>query len=121
MRMSEATKLHSMLEKVGSGSSLDLAVGVVTVSRNRHFVDSYEPRYLTQVSVSPEIRTSLASRSCSRSSFFVGLLLFPPISSQVVAKLLQLVQTVREEGLHLSVSETFGGVVDSLREIRVLV
>ena len=51
--MVEASKLHSMLEKVGPdkklNESLDVALGIVTVSRNRHFLDSYEPHYLTQV------------------------------------------------------------------------
>ncbi len=54
--MADASKLHSMLEKVGSPEdrdsnrpTLDIALGIVTVSRNRHVVDSFEPHYLTQV------------------------------------------------------------------------
>ena len=55
--MVETSKLHSMLEKIGSRNDkeglvnrgVDIALGIVTVSRNRHFLDSYEPHYLTQV------------------------------------------------------------------------
>lgn len=46
------------------GRPVDVAITIVTVSRNRHMVDSYEPRYLTQVvsrfvelSQDPELHT----------------------------------------------------------------
>ena len=55
LRMAEASKLHSTLEKIGPdkdrSDTLDVALGIVTVSRNRHFLDSYEPHYLTQVRI----------------------------------------------------------------------
>ncbi len=50
LKMLTDSKLHSMLEKGRvNESEPDIAVTVISVSRNRHKVDSYEPRYLTQV------------------------------------------------------------------------
>lgn len=41
------TKLGSALEK--AGERLNIFIAVITVSRNRHKIDQYEPRYLSQV------------------------------------------------------------------------
>lgn len=50
--MLDRTKLHEMLRHfndVRTRGTLSVALTVVTVSRNRHKVDDYEPNYLTQV------------------------------------------------------------------------
>jgi len=46
--MLEKTKLHDMLRHTGS-SNHTIALTIITVSRNRHAIDAYEPKYLTQV------------------------------------------------------------------------
>ncbi len=65
LKMAEETKLHSMLEKMSHSHDNkpefpgadkprpDIALGIVTVSRNRHFIDNYEPHYLSQVGTLP--------------------------------------------------------------------
>lgn len=50
--MLDRTKLHQMLQQfnnVRRQDTLSIALTVITVSRNRHKVDEYEPNYLTQV------------------------------------------------------------------------
>lgn len=48
--MLNETKLHHMLgHALHNSTGVDVAISVITVSRNRHRVDSYKPRYLTQV------------------------------------------------------------------------
>ena len=56
MAMINSTKLHGMLQAMSGGlhshhpsERLDLAIAIVTISRNTHRLDKYEPRYLTQV------------------------------------------------------------------------
>lgn len=49
IQMLDQTKLHRMLGHEHKGKELDVVISIVTVSRNRHKIDSYEPRYLTQV------------------------------------------------------------------------
>ena len=48
-KMLNQTKLHRILGGAHRGSSLDIVISIVTVSRNRHRIDSYEPKYLSQV------------------------------------------------------------------------
>src|SRR4051812_18764861 len=36
-------------ETVGDSNSSKIVLSIITVSRNRHQIDSYEPKYLTQV------------------------------------------------------------------------
>ena len=50
--MLDRTKLHQMLQhynNVQGRDTLSIALIIITVSRNRHQIDSYEPNYLTQV------------------------------------------------------------------------
>lgn len=50
--MLDKTKLHQMLRHFNNAErrdGLSIALTVITVSRNRHKVDDYEPNYLTQV------------------------------------------------------------------------
>lgn len=50
--MLDQTKLNPILQSFNSdqrAGSLRIAIMIITVSRNRHKIDSYEPMYLTQV------------------------------------------------------------------------
>ncbi len=49
LRSLDQAKANQLWHPLDAHSHIDVAVTIVTVSRNRHMVDKYEPHYLTQV------------------------------------------------------------------------